>query len=85
MDLANFDEFKNAMERLHRETEAFSRRMRGERRRFARQRKGAGPPSPQELVKWAEGLDKESGELLKLSRAKQSLLLRRKRAVARAQ
>jgi hypothetical protein len=85
MDLADFEQFKKAMERLQSETEAFSRKMQIEHRKLARKRKAAGPSSPRELAERAERLAKESGEMLRLSRAKQALRLRRERALNRAQ
>jgi len=56
MDLADFEQFKKAMERLHSETEAFSRKMQIEHRKLARKRKAAGPSSPQELAERAGAL-----------------------------
>ena len=84
MDLSNFEEFESAMERLHRQTEELSRRTKRKHRRNARERKAAGPPSPQELAKLAEELESQSAEVLKLSRAKEALRLRRQKAIARS-
>jgi len=70
MDLANFEEFKQEMERLRQQT-----------RDMSRGRKAAEPLSPEELVKVAAQLAKDAGELARLSRAKFALLLRRDRAL----
>jgi hypothetical protein len=77
MDLANFDEFRQAMERLHRQTENLARWRR-------RSRKPAASLSPDELVKATGQLAKQAAELATVSRVKYALLLRRDRALKRA-
>jgi hypothetical protein len=39
MNLANFEEFNNAMERLHRQTEEFTRRMERQHKKSAHRKK----------------------------------------------
>jgi hypothetical protein len=80
MDLANFDEFKQAFERLRQQTRDLSRA----RRKSERSRKLAASISPEELARLAAQLAKDAGDLAKLSRAKSALLLRRDRALNRA-
>lgn len=81
MNLANFDDFKAAFERLQRETKEFTHRVDKERRKSARGRKAAGPLSPRTLSGLAKQLEREAAELARLSRAKEALRLRRRRAV----
>ncbi|MGA7458723.1 MAG: hypothetical protein WBW69_00755 [Candidatus Korobacteraceae bacterium] len=77
MDLADFDEFKRAIERLHRQTEDPARSGR-------RTRKPTAPLVPEGLAKTTDRLAKQAAALATVSRAKHALLLRRDRALKRA-
>jgi hypothetical protein len=76
MDLANFEDFKLAFQRLQQQTQDLSRAY----RKRERGRKSASSHSPHELVDVAGQLAEDATEVVRLSRAKGALLLRRERA-----
>jgi hypothetical protein len=80
MDVANYELFKQAFERLHQQSKNLSRTQ----RKREPSRRSAGSLSPEELVKATDQLAKEAADLASVSRAKCALLLRRDRALKRA-